>query len=288
MLKKILTTVLLVGLNICVGIIDINAEAIVDTNLTISIPCVTVNGSFFQCSLLKYDNSAESAGNYWQLSGNVLPTSDDWDCANVDANLNITFPTVDVFGAKYSVTLDYYPNALDSNGHYWALGSATPKTSTTFLISSQDFSNGGVIPLPNACTSSGGSNISPQLSWKNPPPATASFALIMDDENSPCGTGDNACKHWSVFNIPSSVTEFQTNQDFSSIIGLTEGENYEGNVGYAGPCPPNQHTYTFTVYALSSGMPIINSGVSMTRSQFVSAYTPYILSSSTIKGVFTP
>ncbi len=288
MSKKFLATLMLVVLSLFLGIIDVNAEATLDSNLTISIPCVNVSSNFFQCDLLKYDNSADSTGCYWQLSNNVLPASDDGDCSSVDNNLIITLPTVDVYGSKYSVILNYYPNALDSTGLYWALGSATPKTNTTFSLSSQDFTNSGIIPLLHACTSTGGSNISPQLSWNNPPQGTASFALIMDDEDSPCGTGDNACKHWGVFNIPSSVNSFQANQDIASISGLTEGENWEGNIGYAGPCPPNQHTYKFTIYALGSGMPTIGPGVPMTRSQFSNAYASYIIGSATLQGTFTP
>ncbi|MBT3487560.1 MAG: YbhB/YbcL family Raf kinase inhibitor-like protein [Desulfobacula sp.] len=288
MLKNFIASLMLIVLSIFAGIIFANAEVVVDANLGLSIPCVNVNGSFFQCDLTKYDNSADLAGLYWQLSGNVLAASDDGDCASVDTNFMFTLPSVDVNGSKYLVTLNYYPNSLDPNGHYWAFGSAIPKTNTVFSLSSQDFTNNGIIPLQNACISKGGSNISPQLSWKNPPQGTAGFALIMDDEDSPCGTGDNACKHWSVFNIPSSVNSFQANLDISSITGLTEGENWEGNIGYAGPCPPDKHTYTFTIYALDSVIPAISSGVPMTRSQFANAYAPYIIDSATMKGTFTP
>ena len=165
---------------------------------------------------------------------------------------------------------------------------STSTTDPDFSLSSQNFSDGGIIPLVHACSSEGGSNRSPQLSWTNPPQSATSYALIMDDEDSPCGTGDNACRHWAVFNIPSSVTSFQANQDLTSIDGVTQGENYEGTIGYAGPCPPNQHSYNFTIYALSSGMPTIGSGVQMTRSQFESAYASYVLDSATLIGVFAP
>ena len=87
---------------------------------------------------------------------------------------------------------------------------------------------------------------------------------------------------------PALLIVFQANLDITSITGLTEGENWEGNIGYAGPCPPNKHTYTLTIYALNSVIPAISSGVSMTRSQFVNAYAPYIIDSATMKGTFTP
>jgi len=159
---------------------------------------------------------------------------------------------------------------------------------SSFLLSTQAFTNDGIIPLEYACINTGGANHSPQLSWSNAPTGTATYALIMDDEDSPCGTGENACKHWSVFNIPSSVTSFQKNQTIASISGATQGENWEGNIEYAGPCPPNQHTYTFTVYALGTGMPTIASGTQMTRSLFNSTYAAHILGTASIEGIFIP
>jgi len=287
MQKKWVTALLAVLISF-IGILTAHSESIVDSNLNISIPCVQVGTTYFECDLLKYNNSADPNGYYWQLVNNVIQTIDDGECASVDGNLLITLPTVDVLGTQYSATLNYYTNTQDPYGNYWTLASATPNVSTTFSLSSQDFSNGGMIPLINACANEGGSNISPQLSWVNPPQDTISFTLIMDDEDSPCGTGDNACRHWAVFNIPSFVTSFQTNQDISLISGVTEGENWEGSIGYAGPCPPNQHTYTITIYALASGMPTIDSGEQMTRSQFESAYASYIISFASIQGVFVP
>ncbi|MBT7631314.1 MAG: hypothetical protein HN597_16665, partial [Desulfobacula sp.] len=72
MLKNFLASLMLIVLSIYIGIIYANAEVVVDANLGLSMPCVNVNGSFFQCDLAKYDNSADLAGLYWQLSGNVL------------------------------------------------------------------------------------------------------------------------------------------------------------------------------------------------------------------------
>ena len=141
-----------------------------------------------------------------------------------------------------------------------------------FALTSQNFTNGGTIPLLHACTFLGGDNQSPQLTWSDPPPNTNSYALIVDDEDAPCGTGDNACKHWSVYNIPATTTSFEVNQNVTTINGITEGQNYTGSNGYEGPCPPNQHTYNFTIYALDDGMPTIDSGTGLTRSQFQTTY----------------
>jgi len=158
----------------------------------------------------------------------------------------------------------------------------------TFTLTSQDFASGGDIPSAHACSNLGGNNLSPQLSWSNSPFGTESYVVIVDDEDSPCGMGDNACKHWAVFNINTSTTSFSQDQSIAALNGVTEGQNYTGSNGYAGPCPPNEHSYNFTIYALGTGMPNIAAGEALTRSQFQTQYSQYILNSATLTGVFNP
>ena len=169
----------------------------------------------------------------------------------------------------------------------------TTETTTTpaksFTLTSANFSNGGTIPLAHACTSLSGGNQSPELTWTNLPNNTISFALIVDDEVSPCGAGASACKHWSVYNIPAAITSFAVAENVTLLgSGITEGQNYTGSNGYEGPCPPNQHTYNFTIYALKVGMSGISSGTPLTRSQFQANYSSFILDSATLQGTFTP
>ena len=157
-----------------------------------------------------------------------------------------------------------------------------------FSLQSQNFSDGGEIPRVHACAALGGNDLSPALSWENPPRGTSGYALIMDDETSPCGTGDNACRHWIVYNIPATINTFSVGQKVIDISGVTEGTNYTGAIGYAGPCPPNKHTYKFTIYALNPTMPFVGSGTALTRSQFEATYGEQILGSTTLTGTFSP
>ena len=53
-----------------------------------------------------------------------------------------------------------------------------------------------------------GENESPQLSWKNAPEATKSFAITMYDPDAPTGSG---WWHRIVFDIPTSTTELVAN-----------------------------------------------------------------------------
>jgi phosphatidylethanolamine-binding protein (PEBP) family uncharacterized protein len=50
-----------------------------------------------------------------------------------------------------------------------------------------------------------GENVSPALSWSNPPAGTKSYALIVYD---PEGRGGLGVVHWVAYGIPASVTGF--------------------------------------------------------------------------------
>ena len=51
-------------------------------------------------------------------------------------------------------------------------------------LKSDAFLNGQSIPAKYSCI---GKNISPALTWSNPPAGTQSFALIVDDPDAPAG-----------------------------------------------------------------------------------------------------
>lgn len=115
----------------------------------------------------------------------------------------------------------------------------------SFKISSKAFDNGALIPVKYTCD---GDDISPELSWQNPPDNTKSLALIMDDPDAPGGTW----VHWVLFNIPSDVRGLKEN-----IAQLPDhaisGKNSWNRQGYGGPCPPDKmHRYFFKLYALDT------------------------------------
>jgi hypothetical protein len=99
-----------------------------------------------------------------------------------------------------------------------------------------------------------GENISPQLSWKNAPAGTNSFAITVHDPDAPTGSG---WWHWVVFNLPASVTQLASNAG-NPAKGLTPKGSVQsitdyGKTGFGGACPPvgdKPHRYIFTVYAL--------------------------------------
>ncbi len=163
-------------------------------------------------------------------------------------------------------------------------------TVLTFTVTSATYQNNATIPSSAVCTANGGSNISPQLTFINLPTGTTSLAFIMDDQTSPCGTGINACVHWAVFNLPSSKTTINQDENLSVTSNATYGETYDQKYAYSAPCPPvgtGTHTYTLTVYALSSSAPVVPSNPVYTNSKFATTYSSSILGQSSLIGTST-
>jgi len=66
----------------------------------------------------------------------------------------------------------------------WLVAAQGAKT-MAFAISSTSFHNGGDIAKKFTCE---GDDVSPELSWTQPPAGTQTFALIADDPDAPVGT----------------------------------------------------------------------------------------------------
>ncbi|RMH63960.1 MAG: YbhB/YbcL family Raf kinase inhibitor-like protein [Calditrichaeota bacterium] len=101
-----------------------------------------------------------------------------------------------------------------------------------------------------------GRNISPQLSWRDAPEGTKSFAVTMYDPDAPTGSG---WWHWVVFNLPAEVHELASGAgDPSKGLmprGAVQSVTDFGKSGYGGPCPPKgdgPHAYIITVHALDT------------------------------------
>lgn len=95
-----------------------------------------------------------------------------------------------------------------------------------------------------------GEDVSPALSWSGAPEGTKSFALICHDPDAPLitGRGTYGFVHWTLYNIPGSVTALP-----EGCGDYTTGKNDFGNTGYGGPMPPEghgEHKYYFWVLAL--------------------------------------
>lgn len=145
----------------------------------------------------------------------------------------------------------------------------------SLTLTSEAFANGQSIPAKYSCV---GKNISPALTWNDPPAGTKSFALIVDDPDAPMGTW----VHWVLFNIPASTRSLPENADASA---MSAGKNSSGNMRYDGPCPPSgTHRYFFKLYALDS-TPGLSPGA--TKEQVLIAIGDHILAQGELMGTFS-
>jgi len=125
-----------------------------------------------------------------------------------------------------------------------------------FRLVSPDLMPGA--PIANSHVFNGfgcsGGNISPALSWSNPPEGTKSYALMVHDPDAPTGSG---WWHWVVWNIPAKAQSLpaRAGDPASGLLpaGATQGNTDFGSPGYGGPCPPagdKPHRYYFRLHAL--------------------------------------
>jgi Raf kinase inhibitor-like YbhB/YbcL family protein len=139
----------------------------------------------------------------------------------------------------------------------------------SFQVSSTTFANDTTLPISmidniivngsNVCSIDGspGGNQSPELSWINVPPHTASFIVTVFDTTA-------SFTHWGMYNIAPTATGLPEN---AGVAGSTYGSqivNDFGNAEYDGPCPPANyrpfvHEYIFTVYALNKTLSLTGS-----------------------------
>ena len=95
-----------------------------------------------------------------------------------------------------------------------------------------------------------GENISPELSWKDAPKGTKSFAVTVYDPDAPTGSG---WWHWVAFDISKDKftlpSGFGNSESKDAIQSITDF----GKTGFGGACPPKgdkAHRYIFTVHSL--------------------------------------
>ena len=131
---------------------------------------------------------------------------------------------------------------------------AKPKPAAAFRLSAPDFISKGRIDVSHVFNGMGctGQNISPALTWANPPAGTKSFAVTMYDPDAPTGSG---WWHWVMYNIPANTLSLPAGagNGRNAPRGSTQGPTDFGSKGYGGPCPPvgdKPHHYHITVFAL--------------------------------------
>ena len=129
-----------------------------------------------------------------------------------------------------------------------------------------------------------GENVSPALSWANPPAGTKSYALLMFD---PEGRPPGGVSHWVAYGIPVSVTGFAEGEASKQTDKYVGGKSLMNLPHYFGPCTPPgaPHHYTFTLIATDLEPTALQPG--MTRDELIKALDGHAKGATGIIGTFS-
>jgi len=147
-------------------------------------------------------------------------------------------------------------------------------------LTSSAFEHAGVIP---SRYTGEGEDVSPELSWNNPPEGTRSFAVICHDPDAPLISpkGSYGFVHWVLYNIPAFTTRLTAGDN-----GYTSGSNDFGNLGYGGPMPPTghgRHQYYFWVLAIDQET---NLDEGLTMAQLLAQLEPNVIGMNRLVGCY--
>jgi Raf kinase inhibitor-like YbhB/YbcL family protein len=158
-----------------------------------------------------------------------------------------------------------------------------------FMIRSSAFEDNGKLDKKYAGNIAGnancvGENISPPLTWSNPPDGTKSYVLLMLD---PEGRGGLGVSHWVAYGIPVSVTGFAEGEVSKPSDKYVGGKSTQGVSYYSGPCTPpgDWHHYTFTLIATDLDPKALQPG--MTREEVFAAINGHTKGAAGLIGRFT-
>src|SRR6202163_4386822 len=161
-----------------------------------------------------------------------------------------------------------------------------------FALTSPSFKDGERLAVKNAGNNKAnpncvGENISPALSWANPPADTKSYALLMFD---PEGRPPGGVSHWVAYGIPASVTGFAEGEVSKPSDKYVGGKSTQGVGFYSGPCTPpgtTPHHYTFVLIATDFDPKELPPG--LTRDELIAKFGPapaHVKGSTGIVGLF--
>jgi Raf kinase inhibitor-like YbhB/YbcL family protein len=143
-----------------------------------------------------------------------------------------------------------------------------------FALTSEAFTQRGQIPRRYTCE---GVDVSPALSWSDPPPGARTLALVVDDPDAPIGT----FTHWLAWNIDPSAGGLAEGESAPA-----EGRNDFGAGGWSGPCPPREHgahRYVFRLHALDATLDV---ALGAGRDEVEDALEGHVLATAELIGMF--
>jgi Raf kinase inhibitor-like YbhB/YbcL family protein len=150
-------------------------------------------------------------------------------------------------------------------------------------LRSTAFQHSAAIPRKYTCD---GEDLAPPLEWRGAPPATRSFALIVDDPDAPDPAAPKMTYvHWVLYDVPAATSSLPEGARSESLpAGTREGINDWKRTGYGGPCPPiGRHRYFFKLYALDAMLGDLGKA---TKPQVEAALKGHVLEQTELIGTY--
>ena len=150
------------------------------------------------------------------------------------------------------------------------------------------FADGAEVPIKYSC--SGQPGVSPAMEWKQAPPGTQSFLVLVHDPEPHPGKGLTDITHWLIWNIPATATGLPEGVPAGGTLPdgshqMKRGNGANAAAAYGGPCAPPgpDHHYTYEVWALDTKLDV---GEDATRADVMKAADGHILGASEWIGKF--
>jgi Raf kinase inhibitor-like YbhB/YbcL family protein len=127
-----------------------------------------------------------------------------------------------------------------------------------------------------------GPDVSPALSWGEPPAGTKEWALIEDDPDAPTS---EPWVHWVMYKIPAETRSLPEGAGNAGAAGV-QGVNSFGKTRYNGPMPPKGHGvhhYHLRLYALDQAL-TLKAGAS--KSAVLAAMKGHVLATGELAGIY--
>jgi Raf kinase inhibitor-like YbhB/YbcL family protein len=154
----------------------------------------------------------------------------------------------------------------------------------SMTLRSDAFTDGRAIPRRHA---EDGEDLSPPLTWSDPPAGTKELALIVDDPDAPRA---EPWVHWVLYQIPAEVRALTEGipQDPrpNAPPGVMQGKNSWETDGYRGPAPPKghgTHHYHFRLYALDAPLAAAQG---LDKAGLIEAMRGHILAEAELVGTY--
>ena len=151
-------------------------------------------------------------------------------------------------------------------------------------IASPAFAPNGSLPARFTCD---GDDLSPPMTWINPPVGIQSFGVLVDDPDCPDPAAPKRTwVHWIRYNLPPETRELaEGDGNRAPPDGVREALTDAGTRGYHGPCPPvGRHRYYFRLFALDCTLPDL--GPKGRRQDLARAMEGHVLESAVLMGTY--